>query len=103
TALGRKNNTVLADVVRAVANDKYGIGYSGFPELVRQIAQLGGEKEYANTLPGTKTLAVAETAAGPFSAGTYEDVLTRRYPLSRKIYVVVNGPPGRPLDPVTRE
>jgi phosphate transport system substrate-binding protein len=103
TALGRKNNTVLADVVRAVADDPYGIGYSGFPELVRQVAELGGEKEYARALPGTKTLAVAETAAGPFSPGTYEDVLTRRYPLSRKIYIIANRPPGQPLDPVVRE
>lgn len=103
TALGRKNNLVLADVVRAVADDKYGIGYSGFPEVVRQVAQLAAGKEYAHVLPGTKTLALAETAAGPFYAGTYEDVLSRRYPLSRRIYVIVNGAPGRPLDPATRE
>ncbi len=79
--------SALDAIVRAVAADRYGIGYSGF----------------ANRLPETKTLALAETARGPFWSGTRDEVARRDYPLSRTIYLCVNRPPGRSLDPLVRE
>ncbi|MBL8628434.1 MAG: substrate-binding domain-containing protein [Rhodospirillaceae bacterium] len=74
----------LSAIVRHVAEDTSGIGYSGFG-----FAQ-----------PGTKTLLIAENARGPFLAGTSAEVADRSYPLSRLIYVLVNRAPSQPIDPV---
>jgi phosphate transport system substrate-binding protein len=73
----------LEQIVRAVADDVAALGYSGFG--------------YAVT--GTKTLALAETGAGPFFAGTTDEVARRDYPLSRTIYLCL----GREPAPAARE
>ena len=65
-------------IVRAVATDERALGYSGFG--------------YAQ--PGTKTLALAETDAGPFFPGTAEEVANRDYPLARTIYLCIGRAPG---------
>jgi phosphate transport system substrate-binding protein len=78
--------TALDAIVHRVAEDKGAIGYSGF----------------AYAAPGTKTLALAESAGGPAYAGTAAEVADRRYPLSRQIYLGFKRPPG-PLDPLLRE
>lgn len=77
----RPGESALQAIVRAVANDPDGIGYSGFG--------------YA--LPGVKTLALAEHAGGPYVQGGPEQVADRTYPLSRQIYFGLNVPPGHPL------
>lgn len=64
-------------IVRAVAADETAIGYSGF----------------AYAQPGTKTLALAETDAGPFAAGTSDEVARRAYPLARTIYLCIGHAP----------
>jgi len=64
-------------IVRAVAADPAALGYSGFG--------------YAQ--PGTKTLALAETDAGPFFEGTAAEVARRDYPLARTIYLCVDRAP----------
>ena len=53
--------------------------------------------------PNTKAVALGETEAGPFSSGSFEDVLGRIYPLSRVIYAYVNIYPGKPIDPLAKE
>jgi len=50
-----------------------------------------------------KNLSLAAKAGGPYSNGTYEDVVSGKYPLSRFLYIYVNKAPGKPLDPVVRE
>lgn len=62
-------------ITRAVAADEAAIGYSGFA--------------YAG--PGVKALALGETDAGPFFAGTAEEIARREYPLARTIYLAA-GP-----------
>lgn len=64
-------------IVRAVAADETALGYSGF----------------AYAQPGTKTLALAETDAGPFFAGAASEVTRRDYPLTRTIYLCVDRAP----------
>jgi phosphate transport system substrate-binding protein len=86
TGMGRGNNRALDEIVAAVAADPAAIGYAGF----------------ANGRPGARTLALAEDPAGPFCAGTREEVARRVYPLTRTIFVFVRRVPGRPLDPVVR-
>jgi phosphate transport system substrate-binding protein len=76
-----------ASVVQGVTNDRYGMGYSGI-----------GYKT-----SGVKALALAEKEGGPFSSGSYDDVVSGRYPLARFLYIYVNRAPGKPLDPLVRE
>ena len=53
--------------------------------------------------PNAKIVALAQTDAGPFSTGTFEEIANRSYPLSRLIYLYLNSPPGTPPDPVAKE
>ena len=50
-----------------------------------------------------KTVPLSESDAGPFFGESYENVLSRKYPLSRYLYVYVNSAPGKPMDPLVRE
>ncbi|MDB6010030.1 MAG: Phosphate transport system substrate-binding protein [Gammaproteobacteria bacterium] len=85
--IDRPGDSALQGIVRAIAADANGIGYSGFGYAV----------------PNTKTLALAESAAGPFYSGSVVEVTRRSYPLSRQIYFGVNCPPGQPLAALSRE
>ncbi len=68
----------LEQIVRAIAADEGAIGYSGF----------------AYAVPGVKALALAETDAGPFFAGTESEIARRQYPLARTIYLAVGPAPN---------
>ena len=76
-----------ASVVQGVGEDRYGIGYSG--------------SGYRTS--GVRAVPLAESDAGPFFEGTYDDVTSGKYPLSRFLYVYVNKAPGKPLDPLPLE
>jgi len=78
---------VLYKVAQSVADDPYGIGYGS-------LLHMG---------PETKALAVAEKEGGVYYQPTFENVLNRRYPLSRPIYIYLNRAPGQPLDPKVYE
>jgi phosphate transport system substrate-binding protein len=67
----------LEQIVRAVAADEGAIGYSGF----------------AYSAPGVKTLALSETEAGPFFAGTEAEIAGRQYPLVRTLYLAAGPAP----------
>jgi phosphate transport system substrate-binding protein len=74
-------------VVQRVAEDRYGIAFVNRPYVK----------------PTTKMIALGETEAGPFSVGSFEEVLNGTYPLSRVIYMYVNSYPDKPIDPLARE
>jgi phosphate transport system substrate-binding protein len=74
-----------ASVVQGVTEDRFGIGYSGI----------------GYRTSGVKVVALAEKDA--FSSGSYEDVKSGKYPLSRFLYIYVNKAPGKPLDPLVKE
>ena len=76
-----------ASVVQGITEDRYGIGYSGV----------------GYRTSGVKAVALAETDAGPFLAGNYQDVTSGKYPLWRYLYIYVNKAPGRALDPLVGE
>jgi phosphate transport system substrate-binding protein len=84
---GVKEQPGSSSVVQGVAEDKYAIGYSGV----------------GYTTSGVKTVPLSEGDAGPFYGESYENILARKYPLSRYLYVYVNKAPGKPLDPLIRE
>jgi phosphate transport system substrate-binding protein len=77
----------LDAIVQGIEKDRYGIGYSGF----------------SNATPGVKAIALAADARGPYYQGTFDEVVSHEYPLSRFVYVYVNKAPGKKLDPTVRE
>jgi phosphate transport system substrate-binding protein len=76
-----------ASVVQGVTEDRFGIGYSGI----------------GYRTSGVKVVALAEKDGGPYSAGSYEDVKTDKYPLHRFLFMYINKAPGKPLDPLVKE
>lgn len=82
----RPGESALQAIVRAVASDPDGIGYSGF----------------AYALPGTRSVALAEHSGEPYVRGGPKSVADRSYPLSRQIYLGLNRPPGRALPPAVQ-
>jgi phosphate transport system substrate-binding protein len=76
-----------ASVVQGVTNDRYGMGYSGI----------------GYRTSGVRLVPLSEKAGGPLSEGSYEDVISKKYPLARFLYLYVNKAPGKPLDPLVKE
>jgi phosphate transport system substrate-binding protein len=74
-----------ASVVQGVTEDRFGIGYSGI-----------GYKT-----SGVKALQLAEK--DQFFDGSYANVTSGKYPLSRFLYLYINKAPGKPLDPLVKE
>src|SRR5688572_27777469 len=76
-----------ASVVQGVTNDRYGIGYSGI----------------GYRTSGVRIVPLAESDGGATSEGSYDDVVSKKYPLARYLYVYANKGPGKPLDPLVKE
>ncbi len=76
-----------ASVVQGVAEDTYGIGYSGI-----------GYKT-----SGVKALALAPKAGETAITTDSENVYAGTYPLSRFLYVYVNHAPNKPIDPLVKQ
>ena len=76
-----------ASVVQGVTNDRYGVGYSGI----------------GYRTSGVRIVPLAEKEGGATSEGSYEDVVSKKYPLARYLYLYVNKAPGKPLDPLVKE
>jgi phosphate transport system substrate-binding protein len=71
----------------AMASDPDGIGYAGLL--------------YHN--PEVRPVALAERAGGPYIAPTRDTVMDHSYPLTRRVTMFFNRPPGKPVDPKLRE
>ena len=78
-----------AQIVSAVANDKFAIGFN----LMRVV-----EKE-----PKVKALAIAAAEGGPYVQPTKESMYRWTYPLSNAVYIYINRRPGQPLTPRLKE
>jgi phosphate transport system substrate-binding protein len=76
-----------ASVVQGVTEDISGIGYSGI----------------GYRTSGVKPLALAAHAGEPYRGTDAETVLGGDYPLARYLYLYINKPPNKPLDPLVRE
>jgi phosphate transport system substrate-binding protein len=76
-----------ASVVQGVTNDRYGIGYSGI----------------GYRTSGVKLVPLAESDGSPVSSGSYEDVVSGKYPLHRYLFIYVNKAPGTAPEPLVRE
>jgi phosphate transport system substrate-binding protein len=76
-----------ASVVQGVTVDRFGIGYSGIG--------------YAT--PGVKAVPLSKTQGGACVEANAENAYAGKYPIARFLYVYVNKPTGKHLEPMTRE
>lgn len=76
-----------ASVVQGITEDVYGIGYSGI-----------GYKT-----SGVKVLALSQKESSTCYDGSYQNVISRKYPLSRYLYLYIVKYPNKPLDPLVKE
>ncbi len=67
--------------------------------------QLGGLTYalLANVTPDVRVVPLAEKDGDPFVMPTIETVYQHTYPLSRYVYIYVNRPPGKALEPKIKE
>lgn len=68
-----------------LAKNKYGVAYTGI--------------QYGRNIPGIKTIALAAREGGPYVEPTKENFQNRSYPLARSIFIFLNRPPGKPIEP----
>jgi len=76
-----------ASVVQGVTEDRFGMGYSG----------VGYKTSGVRIVPLTKK------DGGEYYDGSYEHVLSGKYPLSRFLYIYINKKPNQQLDPLLKE
>ena len=77
-----------------------------FTVAAQDMAQKPGGLTYAllsNVVPNVKVLPLASKAGEPFYEPSVENVYTHKYPLSRYVYIFVNRPPGKALEPKVKE
>jgi phosphate transport system substrate-binding protein len=76
-----------ASVVQGVTEDRFGIGYSGV-----------GYKT-----SGVRIVPLSKKEGGTYYDGSYEHVLSGKYPLSRFLFIYFNKKPNQPIDPLLKE
>lgn len=74
-------------ILDALAPDRYGIAYANL--------------RYANLQ--VKSVAISATDDGTSYEATKENLIQRKYPLTRAVSVYLNRAPGQPLDPKVKE
>ena len=77
-----------------------------FTVAAEEMAQQPGGLTYAllaNVTSNVKVLPLAAKEGEPFVAPTVQNVYSHRYPLSRYVYIFVNRPPGKALEPKVKE
>jgi phosphate transport system substrate-binding protein len=57
----------------------------------------------ANVTPNVKVLKVSPTTGGTCYEPNTANVYSHKYPMSRYVYIYVNKPPGKPLEPKVKE
>ncbi len=78
------------DVVKAVAEDPYGIGLASFCDAAKVSANV-------------RVLPLAWKAGQPFAVPGYDDIHAGRYPLGVHLRLYAVRKPGAPLDPLVKE
>ena len=76
-----------ASVVQGVAEDRFGIGYSGIGYRTSDV----------------RVVPLADDPSDGFKDASMANVLDGTYPLGRFLFIYINKTPGKPLDPMVRE
>ena len=77
-----------------------------FTVAAHEMADHPGGLTYAmlaNLTPNVKVVPLAAEKGQPFVEPTLENVYTHKYPLSRYVYIYINRPPGKPIEPKLKE
>jgi phosphate transport system substrate-binding protein len=74
-------------ILGALAQDRYGIAYSNLGFMNQQV----------------KPIAIATSDGGPFHEATKDNLIQRKYPLTRAASIYMNRAPGKKLDPKVQE
>lgn len=82
-----KEQAGSAAVVRSITEDKMAIGYSGIGYVTS----------------GVKALPLASKKGGEAFEANYENVLSAKYPLSRKLYIYFVKNPDKPMGNIEKE
>jgi phosphate transport system substrate-binding protein len=102
-----KNRVMLGGEWKDGIEPVKGQGFThAFTVAAHDMAKRPGGLTYAllaNVTPDVKVVPIAENDHEPFIAPTQEAVASHKYPLSRYVYVFVNRPPGKPLEPKVKE
>jgi phosphate transport system substrate-binding protein len=102
-----KNRVMLGGDWKDGIENVKGQGFThAFTVAAHDMAQHPGGLTYAllaNVTPDVKVVPIAENDHDPFVAPTTESVASHQYPLSRYVYIFVNRPPGKPLEPKVKQ
>jgi len=102
-----KNRVMLGGEWKDGIEPVKGQGFThAFTVAAHDMAKRPGGLTYAllaNVTPDVKVVPLAENDHEAFIAPTLETVASHKYPLSRYVYVFVNRPPGKPLEPKVKE
>jgi phosphate transport system substrate-binding protein len=77
-----------------------------FTVAARDMASHPGGLTYAmlaNLTPNVRVVPLAEAEGQPFVMPTVETIYNHTYPLSRYVYIFVNRPPGKAIEPKMKE
>ncbi len=74
-------------ILDVLASDRYGLAISSLGYLRPQV----------------KALALAAANGGPYYEATRDNIIQRKYPLSRVITIFINQAPNKPMDPRVKE
>ena len=77
-----------------------------FNVAVQDMAKTPGGLTYAmlaNVEPNVRVVPLAAKEGELYVMPTLENVYSHKYPLSRFVYIYVNRPPGKPLEPKVKE
>jgi phosphate transport system substrate-binding protein len=102
-----KQRVLLGGEYRQAIEFVKGKGFThAFTVAAEDMAHKPGGLTYAllsNVTSNVKVLPIADKEGAPFVAPTVENVYSHAYPLSRFVYIFVNRPPGKPLEPKVKE
>ncbi|MBN2426435.1 MAG: phosphate ABC transporter substrate-binding protein [Calditrichaceae bacterium] len=76
-----------ASVVQSVSEDQYAIGYSGI----------------GYSTSGVRALPLSKKKSDKVYDGNYDNVVSKKYPLARYLYLYIVVDPQKPLDPLVKE
>jgi phosphate transport system substrate-binding protein len=82
--------STYAGVIRAVADDPYGIGLAGFYDA----------SAFSRAV---KQVPLAEAEGTPYSGSSYREVLAGQYPFSPHLHLYANRASGKRFDPFVKE
>ncbi len=102
-----KNRVMLGGDYKTNIQFTKGRGFThAFNVAAEDMATHPGGLTYAllaNVLPNVRTVPLSENDGGPYYMPTVENVYSHKYPLSRYVYIYLNRPPGKPLEPKIKE